>query len=456
MKLAVIGGGGVRSMFLAKSIASRADELGITQLCFMDNDKEKLDIFGKMAKKVANLIAPELVFSLTTDSVEAVTDADYVITTIRVGGDSMRVRDERIALSYGILGQETTGAAGFSFAMRSIPALIEYCEQIKKYSKPDVKVFNFTNPAGLVSQALSDKGYAFTFGICDAPSSMLNSFAELYNADSSRVYGKIYGLNHLSFFSSVTLDGEDITGRLINDDAAYKNTDMRYFDKSLLKTKKFIPNEYIYYFFNRETAVENILNAEKTRGELIEEVNSEMIKELSSIDVERDYEKALAVFEKYYGIRENSYMSGETGITRHKKWTFDPFSKDDGGYAGVALRYVDIIRSRKEGQMIFCTQNNGAIPYLADDDVVEITCKVSDRGVTPEKFTSAETDAYADELIRRMKYYERTAAKAIIEKNISLATDALASHPLVESYSLAQKLISEYIELNKEYSDGWK
>ena len=149
-------------------------------------------------------------------------------------------------------------------------------------------------------------------------------------------------------------------------------------------------------------------------------------------------------------------MSGETGITRHKKWTFDPFSKDDGGYAGVALRYVDIIRSRKEGQMIFCTQNNGAIPYLADDDVVEITCKVSDRGVTPEKFTSAETDAYADELIRRMKYYERTAAKAIIEKNISLATDALASHPLVESYSLAQKLISEYIELNKEYSDGWK
>lgn len=456
MKLTVIGGGGVRSMFLAKSIASRADELGITQLCFMDNDKEKLDIFGKMAKKVANLIAPELFFSLTTDSVEAVTDADYVITTIRVGGDSMRVRDERIALSYGVLGQETTGAAGFSFAMRSIPALIEYCEQIKKYSKPDVKVFNFTNPAGLVSQALSDKGYAFTFGICDAPSSMLNSFAELYNADSSRVYGKIYGLNHLSFFSSVTLDGEDITGRLINDDAAYKNTDMRYFDKSLLKTKKFIPNEYLYYFFNRETAVENILNAEKTRGELIEEVNSEMIKELSSIDVERDYEKALAVFEKYYGIRENSYMSGETGITRHKKWTFDPFSKDDGGYAGVALRYVDIIRSRKEGQMIFCTQNNGAIPYLADDDVVEITCKVSDRGVTPEKFTSAETDAYADELIRRMKYYERTAAKAIIEKNTSLATDALASHPLVESYSLAQKLISEYIELNKEYSDGWK
>ncbi len=455
MKLTVIGGGGVRSMFLAKSIASRANELGITQLCFMDNDKEKLDIFGKMAKKVAFLIAPELNFSLTTDSIEAVTDADYVITTIRVGGDSMRVKDERIALELGILGQETTGAAGFSFAMRSIPALIEYCEQIKKYAKPGVKVFNFTNPAGLVSQALSDKGFAFTFGICDAPSSMLNSFAELYDVESERVYGKIYGLNHLSFFSSVTLDGEDITMKLIENDKAYDNTDMRYFDKDLLKIKRFIPNEYLYYFFNREKAVENILKAEKTRGELIEEVNSEMIKELSRVDVEKDYSKALAIFEKYYGIRENSYMSGETGITRHKKWTFDPFSKDDGGYAGVALRYIDIIKSKTEGQMIFCTRNNGAIPYLSDDDVVEITCKVSESGVIPEKFTLSETDSYANELIRRMKYYEKTAAKAILEKDIALATDALASHPLIESYSLAKKLISEYVELNKEYSDGW-
>ncbi len=443
-------------MFLAKSIASRAKDLGIKELCFMDNDKEKLEIFGNMAKKVAALIAPELCFSLTTDSIEAVTDAHYVITTIRVGGDSMRVRDERIALELGILGQETTGAAGFSFAMRSIPALIEYCEQIKKYAKPDVKVFNFTNPAGLVSQALSDKGYSFTFGICDAPSSMLNSFSELLDVEPARIYGKIYGLNHLSFFSSVTLDGEDITMKLIENERSYENTDMRYFSKDMLKTKGFIPNEYLYYFFNREKAVENILKAEKTRGELIEEVNSQMIKELSVIDVEKDYDKALAVFEKYYGIRENSYMSGETGITRQKKWTFDPFAKDDGGYAGVALRYIDIVRSKTEGQMIFCTKNMGAIPYLADDDVVEITCKVNETEVIPESFELTETDAYANELIRRMKYYEKTAAKAILEKDIALATDALASHPLIESYSIARKLISEYIQLNKDYSDGWK
>lgn len=147
MKITVIGGGGVRSMFLAKSIARKAQQLGIDELCFMDNNEEKLRIYGGMAAHVARILCPQMKFSLTSDAVKAVKDADYVITTIRVGEDDMRAKDERIALNKGILGQETTGAAGFSFAMRSVPALAEYCELIKKYSSENVKVFNFTNPA---------------------------------------------------------------------------------------------------------------------------------------------------------------------------------------------------------------------------------------------------------------------------------------------------------------------
>ena len=183
MKITVLGGGGVRSMFLAKSIAQKAKRLGIDRLCFMDNDEEKLRIYGGMGAHVARLLSPEMDFTLTADPVEAVRDADYVITTIRVGQDEMRAKDERIALDHGVLGQETTGAAGLSFAMRSVPALAAYCELIKKYAKPSVKVFNFTNPAGVVSQTLRDMGYDFTYGICDAPSGMLRSFALLYGAD---------------------------------------------------------------------------------------------------------------------------------------------------------------------------------------------------------------------------------------------------------------------------------
>ncbi len=135
MKITVIGGGGVRSMFLAKVLPKRQKGCILMSCVFMDNNEQKLKIYGGMAAHVAKLLCPKMRFSITSDAVEAVTDADYVITTIRVGEDDMRARDERIALNKGILGQETTGAAGFSFAMRSVPALAEYCELIKSIQK---------------------------------------------------------------------------------------------------------------------------------------------------------------------------------------------------------------------------------------------------------------------------------------------------------------------------------
>ncbi len=454
MKLAVIGGGGVRSMFLAKSLAQRAAELGITTLAFMDNDEVKLNIYGKMARKTALYINPDIDFQLTTDAKEAVRDADYVITTIREGGDEMRVRDERIALSLGVLGQETTGAAGFSFALRSVNVLAEYCELIKKYAKPGCKVFNFTNPAGVVSQTLRDMGYAFTYGICDAPSGMLNSFAKLYDAPEGSVKGEVYGLNHLSYFKSITLDGKEIMPELIENDEAYEKTDMRYFEKDLLRERKCVLNEYLYYFYYREKALNNILNAEKTRGEQICEINKNMTEELKGIDIENDFDSALAVFEKWYGIRENNYMASETGIKRKAPWKFDINSKDSGGYAGVALKFIEIARSKKSDSMILCVPNNGAIKELENGDVVEITCDITENGAVPHKFT--DLDEQNIELIRRVKIYERLASKAIREKSVQAAVEALALHPLVNSYSLAKELVKNYLILNKNYTEGWK
>ncbi len=453
MKLAVIGGGGVRSMFLAKSIAQRARELGIDRLVFMDTDREKLRVFGGMAGKVCSLLDPHLRFSLTDDTVEALIGADYVITTIRVGGDDMRVRDERIALDHSVLGQETTGAAGFSFAMRSIPALIHYCEFAKKYSKPDVKIFNFTNPAGLVSQALRDAGYDFTYGICDAPSGMLHAFADLLRVEPDRVKGEIYGLNHLSFFNKITLDGKNILPELISSDAAYKQTDLRYFSKDLLERKQFIPNEYLYYYFSSDCALRNILKAKETRGEQIARINKEMLSELGKRDVENEFDACLKIFEQYYGMRENSYMAGETGISRQTQWKFNPFSKDAGGYAGVALRYIDIIGSGRKDSMILCTENRGTIPGLEDNDIIEVTCDITKDACTPHMFTDFDEEAL--ELIRRVKLYERKAARAILAHDRAMALDALALHPLVNSYTLAERLITEYAALNAPYYDGF-
>jgi 6-phospho-beta-glucosidase len=449
LKLAVIGGGGVRSMFLAKSIARRSRSLGISELSFMDKDEEKLLIFGGMAKKVASLLAPELRFTLTGDPVACLDKADYLITTIRPGGDSLRVKDEKAALSLGILGQETTGAAGFSFAMRSVPALAAYCELFKKHAKPGARMFNFTNPAGLVSQSLSDMGYDFSYGICDAPSSMLHQIASFYGVSPQDVSGEVYGLNHLSFFKSITLKGKEIMNDFINDPRAYKKTELRIFEPDLIRQIGCVPNEYLYYFFYPEKAVANILKAAKTRGELIEEVNREMVKELSSMDVEKDFDSCLKVFEKWYGIRNDSYMQGETGQRREGSFKFDVFSPDDGGYAGVALKYIDTVQSGGKSSMILCVRNEGAIQGLADDDVVEVSCDISPEGHRPHKF--GKPDPRRLEQIRRVKIYERLCAQAIIKQDRSLAIDGLMLHPLVNSYALAKELTGIYFEYNNTF-----
>ncbi len=453
MKLAVIGGGGVRSMFLAKSIAQKAAELHMDELVFMDNNEKKLNIYGKMAKVVAQKLNADLRFTLTTDAIEAITGADYVITTIRVGEDDMRVKDERIALSMGVLGQETTGAAGLSFAMRSVDALSDYCEMVKRYAKPGCKVFNFTNPAGVVSQTLRDMGYDFTYGICDAPSGMLRTFEKLYGAPEGSAKGEVYGLNHLSYFQSVTMNGREVLQELIENDRAYTETDLRYFEKSLLRERGAILNEYLYYFYYREKAVANILAAPQTRGEQIAEINKKMTAELEQLDVEKEFDKALAIFEHWYGERENNYMAAESGVKRQTKWSFDIFGQDDGGYAGVALNFIKIAQSGGVDSMILCVPNGGAINGLRDSDVVEITCDIKDGEAIPHVF--GDVDEQNLELIRRVKIYERLSSEAIRTKSRTKAIEALTLHPLVASYSLATALVDAYLEHNKDYIGAW-
>ena len=338
--------------------------------------------------------------------------------------------------------------------MRSVKALTEYCEMVKKYAKPDCKVFNFTNPAGVVSQTLRDMGYDFTYGICDAPSGMLRSFALLYTDDENAAKGEIYGLNHLSYFSSVTINGKEMLDELIENEQAYEKTDMRYFEKKLLKERGAILNEYLYYFYYREKALENILKAEKTRGEQIAYYNENMTAELSKIDIDNNFEEAFRVFEHWYGERESNYMAAETGIKRKNPWRFKIYEKDNGGYAGVALKFIEIQQSGKTDSMILCTANGGAIEGLRNDDIVEITCDVTKDGAIPHKM--GRVDEQNLELIRRVKIYERLASKAIREKSKRAAVEALTLHPLVNSYSIASKLVDEYLELNKEYTKDWR
>ena len=167
MKMSLIGGGGVRTPYFVESLAKYAEALGVTQLTLMDSDEEKLTTYGALAKWMAEQTGARVNIELTANPIEAVRDAAYVVTTLRVGQDQARVLDETIALKHGVLGQETTGAGGCMYALRTIPAMLQYMQWVREYARPDAMVFNFTNPAGLVTQAMVDAGYDRIVGICD-------------------------------------------------------------------------------------------------------------------------------------------------------------------------------------------------------------------------------------------------------------------------------------------------
>ncbi len=456
MKLTVIGGCGSRGMMLAKSLAQEAKQLHISTICFMDTDEKRLAVFGGMLQKTFALLAPSLHFLCTKDAVEAVKDADFVITTIRVGKEESRIQDERIAIRHGLIGQETTGVGGFAMALRSIPVLLDYCELIRRHAKADVMVFNFTNPAGLVSQALHDAGYRFVYGICDAPSGFLRQLAALYGVSPKAFSAELIGLNHLSYFSSLRLQGRELLPELLDNPDLYRRTDMRYFEPALAKHLQCLLNEYLYYFYYREKAEKN-LRLGGTRGERIRDINAGMLKELEALDAKRDFEKMLAVYSRYTYMRESNYMENETSLSRDASCiqSFDLYTEDEGGYAAVALALIRAKVKNREDEMILCIPNGTTVDWLMQDDIIEVSCIISGEGAKAKKGAYRIPES-AKNLIRSVKYYERNGAKAILQKDGERAVDALMAHPLVNSYSLAKAVLRDYAAVYEEYMGDWK
>jgi 6-phospho-beta-glucosidase len=456
MKLTVIGGAGARSPMLLKSLAAEADSLGLTRLVFLDDDTVRRQAFGPLLMEAARRLRPGMDFSVTGDERAALWGADYVITTIRAGADQSRVTDERVALGHGVIGQETTGAGGFAMALRSIPALTRYCALAKELAAPGFMMFNFTNPAGLVTQALRDLGYDFVYGICDAPTGLLRQVARLLNRRPEEFEADLIGLNHLSYFTSLRLDGREVLPQLLENPRLYAETDMRYFHPALAQHLGCLLNEYLYYYYYRERAEALMLSARETRGERIASLNRQMVEELLIMDAERDFDGMLRLYGEITLRREADYMASESGVQRDEASTprFDLYAPEVGGYAGVALKIIRARITGAPGEMSACVPNRGTIPWLLDGDVIEVMCRLGKEGPVP-KALAHDLPEGAKTLIRTVKYYERTAARAIVQKDWAMARDALAAHPLVNSYSLAEMLLDEYLKAYESYTGAW-
>ncbi|MBQ2278740.1 MAG: glycoside hydrolase [Clostridia bacterium] len=445
MKIGVIGGAGVRTVIFINGLLKRYKKLNIDEVVLYDIDHEKLSVIGKLCRHVVNREGKDLTVREVYTAEEAIRGMDYIVTTLRVGGDHSRVVDEATALKNGVIGQETTGVGGFSMAVRTIPVLLDYCDLIAKYA-PDAWVFNFTNPSGLVTQALHNAGHHRIIGICDAPSSMKYRMAQLLGVTEEELYVEFFGLNHLSWIKSVQVNGKEIMPDLIADDKFLSGIqELEIFDRDVIRKTGMLPNEYLYYYYHRERALANINKSEMTRGQTIEMVNIKMMEELKAMDIDADPEEALQIFLYYMQLRENSYMSIESGSANRPMLEKGSLPVPEGmGYAGVMLDCIEGMQSEEGRTLVLSILNQGAIPFLNDDDVVEVTCNVSKNGIAPVKQT--EIPAMCELYIRLIKNYERLTVEAVREGNEDKAVAALMTHPLINSYSLAKKLIEDYNE----------
>ena len=445
MKIGVIGGAGVRTVIFINGLLKRYKQLSIDEVVLFDTDFEKLSIIAKLCRHVVKREGKDLVVREVYDAVDAIRGMDYIVTTLRVGGDHSRVVDESVALRNGVIGQETTGVGGFSMAVRTIPVLMDYCELIEKHA-PEAWIFNFTNPSGLVTQALHNAGHHRIIGICDAPSSLKYRMCDKLGVTEEEMYVEFFGLNHLSWVKSVQVNGEEIMDKLIADDDFMSSIhELKIFDREVVRQTGMIPNEYLYYYYHREKALANINKSDMTRGMTIEKVNIEMMKELKAMDIDADPEEALQIFLYYMQLRENSYMSIESGSANRPMLEKGSLPVPEGmGYAGVMLDCIEGMQSEEGRTLVLSILNQGSIPFLSDDDVVEVTCNVSKNGIEPVKQETVPT--MCELYIRLIKRYERLTVEAVAEGNEEKAVEALMTHPLINSYSLAKKLIADYNE----------
>ncbi|MEO8463650.1 MAG: 6-phospho-beta-glucosidase [Chloroflexota bacterium] len=453
MKLTLIGGGGVRGPLFVASCLARAERLGLDEISLLDNRQDRLDLIAPIAQEIVRRSGGRVSLVATTDPEVAIRDASHVVTTIRVGGDEARIGDERVALARGVLGQETTGPGGFAMAMRTIPVALRYAEQIARLA-PAAWTYNFSNPAGLVTQALRDAGHERVIGICDGANAAQMRVAEFLGLDPDDLRAEVFGLNHLSWSRSVTRDGVELLKPLLADPEFRAATSLGLFDAELVETKGLWMNEYLFSYYYAEAAIQAIARAPETRGEEVCRLNAELLGRLALVESQQD---AVDEYYAYQRRRISTYMPFERpaadvphGPTEE---TARARSRIDEGYAGVALTAIEALATGRPTRTALNVPNAGAIDGMGETDVVEVSCSITAAGIEPAKIDPLPGPELA--LMIAVKTYERLSVQAIASKSRRLAVEALMSHPLVLTYPLARDLVDDYISANRDFVGRW-
>ncbi|GAA4318629.1 6-phospho-beta-glucosidase [Streptomyces venetus] len=438
MKLTILGGGGFRVPLVYGALLQDHAEGRVTRVVLHDLDAGRLSAVTRVLAEQADGVpdAPEV--TATTDLDEALRGADFVFSAIRVGGLQGRADDERVALAEGVLGQETVGAGGIAYGLRTVPVAVDIARRVARLA-PDAWVINFTNPAGLVTEAMSRHLGDRVIGICDSPVGLGRRIARVLGANPKEAWIDYVGLNHLGWVRGLRVAGRDELPRLLADpDLLGSFEEGKLFGVDWLRSLGAIPNEYLhYYYFNRE-AVRAYQQAEKTRGAFLHDQQARFYAEMSNPDA-----PALKVWDQTRAEREATYMAENRETAGAGERDEDDLS---GGYEKVALALMRAIARDERTTLILNVRNQRTLSVLDTDAVIEVPCLVDANGAHP--VTVDPLPGHATGLVCAVKAVEREVLAAADSGSRTTAVKAFALHPLVDSVNVARRLVEGYTDVH--------
>ncbi len=424
MKLCVLGGGGFRVPQVYRALLRDTGSPRVDHVVLFDPDPARSAVIrGVLDQQAAGVPgAPRVEVAASLDA--ALTGSDFVFAALRVGGLAGRIEDERVALRAGVIGQETTGPGGLAYALRTVPVLLHVAERVLERA-PRARVVNFTNPAGIVTEAMRSVLGDRVIGICDTPDGMGRRFAALLGVAPRDVFCDYAGINHLGWLRRIVHDGTDLLPGLLADDALATTEEGAIFGPRWLRALGAVPNEYLYFYYRNREAV----RAASTRGEYLQRQQGDFYRAAAA-----DPGHALALWEAAVAERSRTYLADARGAE----------ARPGEGYEGVALAVLGAIARDEPTTMILNVANGTTLPGLDAETVVEVPCTVDGTGAHPlsvSPLAGAELG-----LVQQVRAAERLTVDAATSGSRETMLTALALHPLVDSVSVADELLTGYVD----------
>ena len=374
-KIGFIGGGGVRTPLVVFGINEAAQILGADELVLFDPDLERVRIMTELGRAIVIRDGGSLRVHQASTIEDAIEGASFVLNSIRVGGIRARAHDERVSIAHGYPGQETTGPGGIAMALRTVSIAVEQAKLVERLS-PQAWIVNFTNPAGLVTQAIKHHSSARVVGICDTPTEMLHRIQTALGASADEVHCDYVGLNHLGWIRRIHLCGKDVTDSLLEDDSFLDRLySVPLFEHDLIRTLRLIPTEYLFFYYSRRRALENQRKQGSTRAKEVGQLNQKLIPSLAHLLRQGDMTAAIAVYADYLNTRSSSYMKlegeGGSALGTSNSSHEDPF-RAASGYHRIALDVMKALCGSKPCRIVVNTQNSGSVAEIETGDVIEV------------------------------------------------------------------------------------